>query len=470
MLEHVICFSAKTFGFYNPLTLFSVPDTLKLISDINPTSIVVQGPTWDETSLDIKTCMTRSFQYRLFIDVAPPDQSDINGSQDHLGKSKIVFIGNESLDHIPVIHAFVIQGVPMKYENANKEQAENETHSRNRICNILQGYEIASVSDMMYSNEHTCDFRHITYRLQKYEKYTKHGEHVYLDTLRDIVQNGSTRPDRTGIGTHSVFARQMRFDISKHIPLMTTKFVPWKLVIKELLWFLKGHTDSKKLEEQGVNIWKGNTSREFLDKQGLYNYEQGDTGPMYGFNLRHFGAEYKGCDNDYTGQGYDQLQTLIHNLKTDPFSRRHMMTTFNPAITHQGVLAPCHGIVVQFYCDEMNDMYGKHVHLSCQMYQRSSDTFLGNPVNIASYAILTHMLAAMCDMIPKELILTTGDTHVYNNHIDQVDLQLQRQPFPFPILRISKGIKTKTIHQVCLDDFEVIGYLHHPAIKAPMAI
>jgi hypothetical protein len=197
-------------------------------------------------------------------------------------------------------------------------------------------YEIEHYSELYYSNTEQCNYRHITYKLSD-KIYYVHNEYVYLDNMLNILSKGNSRKDRTGTGTISIFGNQLRFDISNNLPLITTKFVGYKSIIKELLFFINGKTDTKLLEKEGVNIWKGNTSREFLDSRGL-NYQDGDMGPMYGYNWRHWNAEYKGCDQDYTGKGYDQLVNLIQNIKTDPYSRRHLLTTYNPETVDSSVL------------------------------------------------------------------------------------------------------------------------------------
>jgi len=291
-------------------------------------------------------------------------------------------------------------------------------------------------------------------------------EYNYLDLLKNIMNRGGGREDRTGTGTLSVFARQLRFDLSNNtLPLLTTKFVGWKTVLKELLWFLRGDTNSKSLEKQGVNIWKLNSTRDFLDKRGLSHYEEGDIGPMYFFNIFHYGTEYQGCHTDYTGKGYDQMAELIKGLQEDPFSRRHLLTTYNPSTVSQSVLAPCHGIVIQFYVESHSPK-----RLSCHVYIRSSDTILGLPFNIASYAMLTHIIAKKVGMVAKELIISTGDTHIYMNHFEQAKEQLMRKPFPFPKFNVSDSIITKDWKELVVDDFDVIGYFSHEPIKAPMAV
>jgi thymidylate synthase len=295
-------------------------------------------------------------------------------------------------------------------------------------------------------------------------------EDGYLRLLRELLIIQSQRPDRTGTGVASVFGRQLRFDISTTVPLITTKYVNWKSVVEELLWFLKGCTNSKVLEEKGVNIWKANTSRAFLDANDHAEYAEGDCGPMYGFQWRHFGAEYKGCDSTYSSSdGIDQLDEVVQLLKDDPFSRRIMMTTYNVADRHKGVLYPCHGVVAQFFCEEDREDNKNVRRLSCHMYQRSMDTFLGAPYNIFSYTVLTYLLALKTGMVPKELIISTGDTHLYSNHIEQAQLQTNRMPFNPPRLELDPRLKNLKWEEMEVDHFNVIGYRHHPFIKARMS-
>lgn len=322
---------------------------------------------------------------------------------------------------------------------------------------------LTDVSKPMYSDKEQCNYRFLTYE----KKATQHADVTYQSLLQDILIHGSKRGDRTGTGTTSVFGRQIKFDISDTVPLLTTKYVPWKMVVKELLWFLQGKTDSSILKADGVNIWNGNTTREFLDKRGLSDYEEGDIGPMYGFQWRHFGAEYKGCKADYGSMGIDQLSNVVDLLINDPFSRRILMTTVNVSDLEKGCLHPCHGIVVQFYVDEDED---KQKHLSCHMYQRSVDTFLGLTWNIFSYAVLTYIVAKKVGMLPKELTISTGDTHLYLDHIDQANTQVQRVPYPSPKLIISDDVANKCFENITIADFDLVGYFFHPAIKAKMSV
>lgn len=295
------------------------------------------------------------------------------------------------------------------------------------------------------------------------------GEHdkVYFDLIKDVLENGILRNDRTGTGTKSVFGRQLRFDLTRSIPILTTKRISWKTCIKELLWFLRGETNANLLKKQGVHIWDKNTTRQFLDSNHL-DYPEGEIGPGYGFQWRNFGGEYNPhSDQHINGTGIDQLTYIIQEIKQNPFSRRLFMTAWNPLQLKQMALPPCH-VSAQFYVEEDNC---KQKWLSCHMYQRSVDCFLGLPFNILSYSVLTHIIAIMADdnILPKELIISTGDTHIYMNHIDQIHLQLSRTPLDYPELLVNPQIKTKKLEQIDLKDFEIIDYHSHDSIFAEMS-
>lgn len=296
-------------------------------------------------------------------------------------------------------------------------------------------------------------------------------ESNYLELLKNILHNGSERKDRTGVGTKGIFGTQLRFSLENNkVPMLTTKKIYTKSVIEELLFFLRGDTDTNKLMDKGVNIWKGNTTREFLDKRGLTHLPDGYMGKGYGFQWRRFGENSlnlddvvgEGVDIPYTFKGVDQLAQVIETLKTNPTDRRIIMTAWNPQQLPEMALAPCH-ILCQFYVDGDN--------LSCQWYQRSVDTFLGLPFNITSYAILTHIMAKTVGLKAKELIFIGGDTHIYINHVDQVAEQISREPFPFPTIEINKELHlVEDIEKLQYEDFTIKNYQSHPAIKAIMAI
>lgn len=243
------------------------------------------------------------------------------------------------------------------------------------------------------------------------------------------------------------------------IPVLTTKRVFWRAVLEELLWFIKGSTNAKELQEKNVHIWDANGSRAFLDKSGFTDREEGDLGPVYGFQWRHFGAEYKTFREDYKGQGVDQLQQVIDKIKTNPDDRRIILCAWNPKDLPQMALPPCHAFA-QFYV--------ANGELSCQLYQRSADMGLGVPFNIASYALLTYMLAHITGLKPGEFVHSTGDTHVYLNHIEPLTEQLQREPRPFPKLVIKR--KVDNIEDFTTADFELVDYKPHAKIQMDMAV
>lgn len=291
-------------------------------------------------------------------------------------------------------------------------------------------------------------------------------EQEYLQLCRRIISEGEHRPDRTGTGTFSLFAPpQLRFNLrDNQFPLLTTKKVFLKGILHELLWFVAGCTDGKKLSEKGVKIWEGNGSREYLDSLGLEHRREGDLGPVYGFQWRHFGADYKDCDTDYSNKGFDQLAEVIHKLKTNPYDRRIIMSAWNPPDFPQMALPPCH-VFAQFF---VSFPEGKKPELSCLMYQRSCDMGLGVPFNIASYALLTKMIATVCDMECGDFIHTMGDCHVYCDHVDALKLQMERIPREFPKLLIKRDVKS--IDDFKFEDFQVEGYKPYGPIKMKMSV
>jgi dihydrofolate reductase/thymidylate synthase len=288
-----------------------------------------------------------------------------------------------------------------------------------------------------------------------------HEEYQYLDLISTILSKGIVSGDRTGTGTKSIFGAQSRYSLRTSFPLLTTKRVFWRGVVEELLWFVRGDTNAKHLHDKDIKIWDGNASREFLDKRGLREREEWDLGPVYGFQWRHFGAQYKDMHTDYTNKGVDQLAEVINTIKTNPTDRRIIISAWNPADLDQMALPPCH-MFCQFYVDV------ERKELSCLMYQRSCDVGLGVPFNIASYALLTCMIAQVCDLTPGDFIHSMGNTHVYLNHVEPLQEQLQRTPRPFPKLKINPN--KKDIDSFVLEDFELIGYEPHKTIKMQMAV
>jgi thymidylate synthase len=261
----------------------------------------------------------------------------------------------------------------------------------------------------------------------------------YLDLMSRVMENGADKGDRTGTGTRSVFGHQMRFDLSEGFPLVTTKKLHLRSIIIELLWFLRGDTNIGWLKDNGVSIWDE------------WANENGDLGPVYGYQWRSWPAP--------DGTSIDQIEKLVEGIKNNPNSRRHIVSAWNPALVDEMALPPCH-CLFQFYVAD-----GK---LSCQLYQRSADIFLGVPFNIASYALLTHMIAQVCDLKVGDFVHTLGDAHLYSNHFEQVKTQLGRAPKALPQLKINPDVKTLTDFK--FGDFEIIDYDPHPHIKAPVAV
>ena len=276
----------------------------------------------------------------------------------------------------------------------------------------------------------------------------------YLALLRDVIDNGIDKADRTGVGTRSVFGRQVRFDLGQGFPLLTTKRVHVKSVIYELLWFLSGSTDNNWLNERGVTIWDE------------WAAADGELGPIYGRQWRSWPAP--------DGRSIDQLAELVDNIRRDPDSRRLVVSAWNPADLPDPELAPsenaARGRMALAPCHCLFQFYVQQGRLSCQLYQRSADLFLGVPFNIASYALLTHMVAQQCDLAPGEFVHTFGDLHLYRNHLteDIVYAQLAREPRPLPRLELRR--RPPTLFDYALDDFAIVGYDPHPAIRAPIAV
>ena len=320
----------------------------------------------------------------------------------------------------------------------------------------------------------------ISYRFQIYQ-YQSHGyspqksvwsdlglmldpnpaETQYLQLLRQVLVHGESRISRNAT-THAIFGVRMEFDLSDGtIPLLTTKKMAWKTVIKELLWFIGGKTDNASLQSQGVRIWEGNSTRQFLDSVGLRDREVGDLGPIYGFQWRHSGAEYHSCHSDYTGKGVDQLQQCVDLITSNPTSRRIIMTAWNPSDLSQMALPPCH-ILCQWYVSTEGT-------LSLQMYQRSGDSFLGIPFNIFSYSVLLTMVAHLVGLRPGRFVHIVGDFHIYQQHLEMVKQQIQRIPYPFPRLVIKRDrAEIGSIDRYQIGDFDLVEYRCSPGIKAVM--
>ena len=285
-------------------------------------------------------------------------------------------------------------------------------------------------------------------------------EKQYLRLIGDILNDGTMEEGRNG-KTMSIFGSSMHFSLENNkIPLLTTKKVAWKTCLRELLWFMRGDTSNDRLLEKNVKIWSANASRSFLDSRGLTNLRENDLGPVYGHQWRFFNAEYKDCDTDYTGKGFDQLQYIIDQLKNPETrnSRRLVMSAWNPCQLDEMALPPCH-VLTQF-----NVSGG--TKLSCALYQRSGDVGLGVPFNIASYSFLTHIIAKHCDLEPYQFIYNLGNAHIYDDHIEQLKIQQQRECYEFPTITVKN--KHENINDYDETDIEIHNYKCHQTVKMKM--
>ena len=340
----------------------------------------------------------------------------------------------------------------VKTENGNNVKFDKENEPDTFMDSPDSTFKLIGYSEKYYQDN-------LSYRILTYKNTNVVSEEQkYLDLAKYILDNGKERDDRTGTGTIGIFGAQLRFDISNgNLPLLTTKQVPLKAIVEELLFFCRGDTDA-------------NTTREFLDNRGLTHYPEGCMGPMYGFSWRHFGAKYSQtfsdtskCDTLLIG-GFDQLVHVEHLLKTDPFSRRIYISNLNPAESHNMCLDMCH-TYIQFYVEEINGVK----YLSGYFTMRSSDSLAWN-FNILSYNLLINILALKCDMKPKEIVYNSVDCHIYKNHIEGIKEQLSRTPRPFPHIKLNESLKDKDWSQMEYSDFELVGYFPYPSIKMPMAI
>jgi thymidylate synthase len=326
------------------------------------------------------------------------------------------------------------------------------------------------------NNIHECDRFFNKYDIESYNKIIlyndadttivklmkkNYDELAYLDLLKNVLINGNKQIDRTGTGTISMNGLSLKFDLSKGYPLLTTKKMWFKGILIELLWFISGSTNVEELQNQKLHIWDGNSSREFLDKRGLYELNEGDIGPSYGFQFKHFGAKYINNDTNYSNQGMNQIDYVINELKNNPISRQIVINLWNSSDIHKMALPPC----LMMYNFFVNINSNK---LDCVMYARSSDLFLGNPWNIGTGALLTYILAHICNMNVGELTFNIGNAHIYNNHINQCIEQIDRIPYVYPQLKINKNITNIYDLKVC--DFELCDYMYYPAIKGEMSI
>lgn len=439
-------------------TWFSLPEQFRGLTE--RTNIVVSASTTQTQFDDSNKTKTEAYLVKHFHDAI---NTTYTLDLDH------VFIGggyeiyNQSLQKC-FLHYLYFTIIDYDYECDKIFPCE-------ALEEIITGYNI--VHDKTFSlMDHNTKKKHNVRFIKLVHKDVDHdpimtSDKTYLNLLGETLETGNFREGRNG-NTFSLFGKSIAYDLAKGFPLLTTKTVSLPNIFKELMFFINGNTNTNLLKDQGVNIWNGNTNREFLDKVGLKNYVEGDMGPMYGFQWRHFDAEYSGCNSDYTGKGCDQLMNCINLIKNDPHSRRIVMTTFNPKQANQGCLYPCHGICIQFYVE-------RDSKLSCLMLQRSGDLFLGIPYNIASYALLVHMICEVINndpnytkpkLTPGQLLITIGDVHIYESHQSQVVRQLLREPVEFPKLTFGRTVCDLTDFK--LEDLVLTNYNAYPNIPAKM--
>jgi thymidylate synthase len=331
------------------------------------------------------------------------------------------------------------------------------------------GFKLIGASEVEYDQQNKIYYRFLVYQniqlAQNLKPWINPEEQKYLDLMKEILETGYECSDRTGVGTYSKPGQCLKFDLRKHFPISTSKKMPLRWIFEELKLYISGKTDAKILSDQGISIWDGNTSREFLDKRGLTQYPEGDMGETYGFNFRHYGGQYVNCHTEYGSDvGFDQLAYVISEIKNNQTSRRININLWNPATAHKAALPSC--LFYYQFCVNPVDK-----ELNCIIHMRSSDYFLANNWNTCTGAILTYLLCNLegIDLVPGDLTVMISDAHVYKSHLKYIYHNLTRDAYPFPRLIIKE--KKKNIEDFTYEDLDLIGYKSHAAIKgAPMAI
>lgn len=456
-------------GFQGNVAWPRLEQDMKFFAETTKDNIVIMGrKTWDSLPRKplpervnyvlSKTLTTADLvrKHGLGVNVFSDLENAILSAQSHFPDKKIYIIGGEQIytealaKH--VVLGLLVTEVQRKFQCDTFMPKYPEFEKINSTDTYKQGDEEKSPNEV------------IRYQIHTYQRMANPHENQYLQLMATILQNGFDRPDRTGVGTKSIFGTQLTFDLENSFPLLTTKKMFLRGVFEELKWFLSGSTNTQPLKDQKITIWDHNTSKAELERRGL-EYPEGELGPGYGFQWRHWGAVYTGSskDVDYKGLGIDQLQRAIEMIQANKpeDSRRIIVNAWNVSCLDEMALPPCH-MSYQFA------VYDKK--LCCRVDMRSADVFLGLPFNIASYALLTHIVANICRLKPGRLTIQMGDTHIYNNHLDACQLQVERSPCRFPLLGIKKSLKSldDVADMRFEDDVVIEGYIHHPAIKAQL--
>lgn len=445
--------------------LVRIPEDLKFFKETTVNNIVIMGrKTWESMNKKAlpnrdNIVITRSPQLyeKLYPNIKFITSRNIFEYLNQNQGQKQVFIigGSQVFNLFPDPRTIFITHITpdvFEYNDSNLISVEPPNNH----------YKLVGYSPIYNYTESTGGtYRHLIYKRGVSDYNVNHS---YASLCDGIIKYGIERNDRTGVGTLSRFGQHLQINLQDGFPLLTTKYIPWKHVIEELLWFMRGDTDSKILEKKGVKIWKGNTTREFLDSRGL-DYKEGVLGKGYGWQWRFFGADYNEIFADTSRArpfgGFDQLQYVIDEIIANPTSRRILMCYWNPCDLNRVALPPCH-YACQFYVREK--------YLDCMFSMRSTDVALGLPFNIASYAILCMIIAKKCGLEPGHLIYSGGDVHLYKNHIEPIKSQLHRQARPLPRLVLDDTITNKDIDKITVDDFTLIGYFPRATIKMAMAI
>ena len=487
-LNLIVAYCKKNNGIGNEKSIpWYLKSELKYFKEItskkehNLSNIVIMGrKTWDSlpkkplpNRINIILSNNNNIDYKKNIELNYKDTYVINDIEKYLESLK-----NQNQKQI----IFVIGGAQIYKHVLDLSESNNLNFNLNLNLYITEIYNefncdtyYPKIDNNLYSltyvskfkEENEIYFRHKIFKqtknLQQNEIWVNNEEYQYLNTLSEILENGQENIDRTNVGTKSIFGKQYKYDLRDTFPALTTKRIFFRGIFEELMLYLTGKTDNTILNDKKINIWDGNTTREFLDKRGLINYPSGDMGETYGFNFRHFGAKYIDCKHDYSNQGTDQLNNVLYLIKNEPHSRRIIINLWNASTLKNAALPACL-CMYQFYVNTLK----KEVNL--QIYIRSSDYFLTNNWNTCTGALFVHMICNLkdIDLTPGILTVVTGDTHIYNSHINQVKENLERIPKPFPKLIIKS--KKNNLQEFTFDDLKLIDYTPNKNISAPMAV